>query len=241
MFDNSEPQSDACAVLGSRLLRDCPEVKLLVTHRESLGVEGETIFTVPTLSVPTAAPRGAGDAAASEAVRLFCERARAASPAFELTDTNAAAVAEICRRLDGIPLALELAATRVKLLGVEQIRARLDDRFKLLARAGAGPPSRQQTVLAVIQWSWDHLLPPEQDLLRRLAVFTGGWTLERAAAVCSETGDEFEVLDLLTRLVERSLVVVQHRLDHGTRYRFLESVWRFALEKLEQLPDRDLL
>jgi non-specific serine/threonine protein kinase len=117
---------------------------------------------------------------------------------------------------------------------VEQIRARLGDRFKLLTRSGTGAPSRQQTVLAVIQWSWDHLLEPEQDLLRRLAVFTGGWTLERAAAVCTETGDEFEVLDLLTRLVERSLVVVQHGLDHGTRYRFLESVWRFALQQLEQ-------
>jgi tetratricopeptide (TPR) repeat protein len=191
--------------------------------------------------VPTAVPRGAADAAASEAVRLFCERARAALPAFELTDANAAVVAEICRRLDGIPLALELAATRVKLLGVEQIRARLDDRFKLLARSGSGAPSRQQTVLAVIQWSWDHLLAPEQDLLRRLGVFTGGWTLERATAVCSESGDEFEVLDLLTRLVERSLVVVQHAVSSGTRYRFLESVWRFALGKLDTDPEQPQL
>ena len=243
MFDNAETQNDACATLAARLLRDCPELKLLVTHRETLGIDGETTFTVPTLSVPAATSRAA-EAAASEAVRLFCERARAAQPAFELTDANAGAVAEICRRLDGIPLALELAATRVKLLGVEQIRARLDDRFKLLARAGApgaagsGAPSRQQTVLAVIQWSWDHLLPPEQDLLRRLAVFTGGWTLERATAVCSESGDEFEVLDLLTRLVERSLVVVQHAVSTGTRYRFLESVWRFALEKLDADPEQ---
>src|SRR6185436_19788950 len=173
MLDNAETQNEACASLAARLLRECKELKLLVTHRESLGIEGETAFTVPT-----PVPRGAADAAASEAVRLFCERARAALPAFELTDANAAVVAEICRRLDGIPLALELAATRVKLLGVEQIRARLDDRFKLLARSGSGAPSRQQTVLAVIQWSWDHLLPPEQDLLRRLGVFTGGWTLE---------------------------------------------------------------
>jgi non-specific serine/threonine protein kinase len=238
MLDNAETQNEACAALVTRLIRDCPDVKLLVTHRESLGVEGETPFTVPTLSVPAAAPRGAADAARSEAVRLFTERARAALPAFELTDANTAAVAEICRRLDGIPLALELAATRVKLLGVEQIRARLDDRFKLLARAGGGAPSRQQTVLAVIQWSWDHLLPPEQDLLRRLAVFTGGWTLERATAVCTESGDEFEVLDLLTRLVDRSLVVVQHAVSSGTRYRFLESVWRFALEKLDADPEQ---
>jgi predicted ATPase len=241
MLDNAETQNEACASLAARLLRECKELKLLVTHRESLGIEGETAFTVPTLSVPTAVPRGAADAAASEAVRLFCERARAALPAFELTDANAAVVAEICRRLDGIPLALELAATRVKLLGVEQIRARLDDRFKLLARSGSGAPSRQQTVLAVIQWSWDHLLAPEQDLLRRLGVFTGGWTLERATAVCSESGDEFEVLDLLTRLVERSLVVVQHAVSSGTRYRFLESVWRFALGKLDTDPEQPQL
>ena len=245
LLDNAEAQSEACAALAVRLLRDCPEVKLLVTHRESLGMEGETIFTVPALAVPAVAPRRARDAEASDAVRLFCERARAASPAFELTDANAAAVAEICRRLDGIPLALELAATRVKLLGVEQIRAKLDDRFKLLARTAPSgsraAPSRQQTVLAVIQWSWDHLLPPEQDLLRRLAVFTGGWTLERAAALCSDAGDEFEVLDLLTRLVERSLVVVQHAVSTGTRYRFLESVWRFALEKLAADPEQPRL
>ncbi|HXS81145.1 MAG TPA: protein kinase [Methylomirabilota bacterium] len=241
VLDNAETQNAACADLAARLLRDCRDVKLLVTHRESLGIDGETTFTVPTLSVPTSAPRSADEAATSEAVRLFCERARAAQPAFELTDANAAAVAEICRRLDGIPLALELAATRVKLLGVEQIRARLGDRFKLLARSGTGAPSRQQTVLAVIQWSWDHLLPPEQDLLRRLAVFTGGWTLERATAVCSDSGDEFEVLDLLTRLVERSLVVVQHAVSTGTRYRFLESVWRFALEKLDADPEQPQL
>ncbi|HVQ26867.1 MAG TPA: hypothetical protein VMV01_16880, partial [Planctomycetota bacterium] len=168
-------------------------------------------------------------------------RARAAAPAFALTDENAADVAEICRRVDGIPLALELAAARVRMLSVEQIRSRLGDRFKLLARSGAGVPARQQTVLAVIQWSWDHLLPPEQELLRRLAVFTGGWTLERATAVCSDEGDEFEMLDLLTRLVERSLVVVQHSEDFETRYRFLESVWRFALDKLEGHLEQDML
>src|SRR5262249_34942230 len=165
LLDNAEAQGEACAALASRLIRDCRDVKVLVTHRESLAAEGATTVTVPTLSIPAGAPRGAEDAAGSEAVRLFCDRARSASPAFELTDANAAVVAEICRRLDGIPLALELAATRVRLLGVEQIHARLDDRFKLLARSGAGAPSRQQTVLAVIQWSWDHLLPPEQDLL----------------------------------------------------------------------------
>jgi non-specific serine/threonine protein kinase len=233
LLDNSESHPQACAALAAQLLAACPDVKLLVTDREPLGVEGETLFTVPTLGLPAAGVRTAAAADQSEAVRLFRERARAASAEFELTDANAATVAEICRRLDGIPLALELAAARVRLLGVEQIRARLGDRFKLLTRAGGGAPSRHQTVLAVIQWSWDHLLGPEQDLMRRLAVFTGGWTLERATAVCSADGDEFEVLDLLTRLAERSLVVLQRAVDGSVRYQFLESVWRFALEKLE--------
>ncbi len=233
LLDNAETHPAACAGLAREILAACPEVRMLVTHRESLAVDGETLYVVPTLGVPGARVRTADEAAASEAVRLFGERARAASPAYELTDANAAAVAEICRRLDGIPLALELAAARVRLLGVEQIRARLGDRFKLLTRAGGGAESRQQTVLAMIQWSWDHLLPPEQDLMRRLAVFTGGWTLDRAATVCAEGGDEFEVLDLLTRLVERALVVVRHGEGGITRYEFLESVWRFALERLE--------
>jgi non-specific serine/threonine protein kinase len=175
-----------------------------------------------------------------ESVALFVERARATQPSFSLTPADAADVVEICRRLDGIPLALELAAARVRLLGVAQIRARLGDRFKLLARPGGGV-SRQQTVLATIQWSWDHLLPPEQDLMRRLAVFTGGWTLERATAVVSDSGDEFEVLDLLTRLVERSLVVVERPAATAARYRFLESVHQFALERLQAHADHELM
>jgi non-specific serine/threonine protein kinase len=241
LFDNAETHAQACAALVTELLRGCPELKLLVTDREPLAVEGETLFTVPTLGVPAAGVRTAAAAEQSEAVRLFRERARAASAEFELTDANAATVAEICRRLDGIPLALELAAARVRLLGVEQIKARLGDRFKLLTRSGGGAPSRQQTVLAVIQWSWDHLLAPERDLFRRLAVFTGGWTLERATAVCDEQGDEFEVLDLLTRLAERSLVVLQRAEDGSVRYRFLESVWRFGLEQLETHLEHEAL
>jgi predicted ATPase len=233
LFDNAETHAQACADLATQLLRACAEVKLLVTDREPLGIEGETLFTVPPLGVPAAGVRTAATANLSEAVRLFRDRARAASAEFELTDANAATVAEICWRLDGIPLALELAAARVRLLGLGQIKARLGDRFKLLTRSGGGAPSRQQTVLAVIQWSWDHLLAPERDLFRRLAVFTGGWTLERATAVCDENGDEFQVLDLLTRLAERSLVVLQRAEDGSVRYRFLESVWRFALEQLE--------
>ena len=233
VLDNAETHPGACMALASELLAHGTNMKVLVTSREPLGAAGEVIYTVPALGVPGTSARSAAAAEKSEAVRLFCERARAASQDFQLNDANAGAVAEICRRLDGIPLALELAAARVRLLGVDQIRARLGDRFKLLTRSGGGAPSRQQTVLAVIQWSWDHLLEPEQDLMRRLAVFTGGWTLERATAVCSDHGDEFEVLDLLTRLAERALVVLQRAADGSVRYRYLESVWRFALEKLE--------
>jgi len=241
VLDNAETHLAASAALAVALLGGCADVKVLVTSREPLASEAETIYAVPSLGLPGRQVRTAAEAAASEAVRLFVERARAAAPAFALTDQNAADVADICRRVDGIPLALELAAARVRMLSVDQIRARLGDRFKLLARSGAGTPGRQQTVLAVIQWSWDHLLQPEQDLLRRLAVFNGGWTLERATAVCSDDADEFAMLDLLTRLVERSLVVVQHGGDLDTRYRFLESVWRFAQDRLEGHLEQDLL
>jgi len=241
LLDNAETHAAACAALASAVLAAAPGVRVLATSREPLAIEGETLYPVPSLELPGRQVRTAQQASRSEAVRLFCERARASAPAFELRDENAPAVVEICRRLDGNPLALELAAARVRMLGIEQVRARLVDRFKLLTRSGAGTPTRQQAVFAVIQWSWDHLLPPEQDLMRRLAVFTGGWTLERAARVCSDTGDEFEVLDLLTRLVERSLVVVQHDETLDVRYRFLESVWRFALERFETHLERDLL
>ena len=237
LFDNCESHLAACATLASQLVTSCRELRLIATSREPLGVEGENVYTVPLMGSP---PPGATDVATVgryESVQLFVERARQASPAFEFDDSNAGAVAEVCRRLDGIPLAIELAAARVRLLPVAQIRARLGERFKLLTRAAGAGPDRQQTVRAAIQWSWDQLLPPEQTLMARLAVFHGGWTLERATAVCSEAHDEFEMLDLLTRLVERSLVVVERSPRGDTRYRFLESVWRFALEQLASRPD----
>ena len=234
VLDNCEHVIAGVHAFVLALLKGCEEIRLLATSREALGAAGETVFAVPTLSLPSAAEgRGAAAAASSEAVQLFVERAAAALPGFALEDAHASAVAEICRRLDGIPLAIELAAARVKVLGVEQIRARLDDRFRLLTAGARGAVPRQQTLRATIQWSWDHLAAPEQDLLRRLAVFAGGWTLERAAITVGEQTDEFEVLDLITRLVEKSLVVVEPGPAGATRYRFLESVWRFALEMLE--------
>ncbi|TMQ73800.1 MAG: hypothetical protein E6K81_02895 [Candidatus Eisenbacteria bacterium] len=234
VVDNCEEVLGGAAALASAVLRACPASRVLATSRQALGLEGETVLAVPPLEVPSAGGVTEVEPLRDcEAVQLFMERAIAAKPDFALTTANAPAIAELCRRLDGIPLALELAAGRIRMLGVEQIRDRLEDRFKLLARPGSDAPSRRQTVKAVIQWSWDHLLRPEQDLMRRLAVFKGGWTLERATAVCSESGDEFEVLDLLTRLVERSLVVVDRSASGEARYRFLESVWRFALDALD--------
>jgi predicted ATPase/serine/threonine protein kinase len=242
VLDNCEEVLEGAATLAAALLRSCPATRVIATSRQALGLEGETVFMVPALAIPAAAEAASPESLRGfEAVELFVDRARAARPEFELTGANAPAVAEICRRLDGIPIALELAAARIRMLDVEEIRTRLHDRFKLLARPGGDPQSRRHTVKAVIQWSWDHLLAPERDLMRRLAVFTGGWTLERAARVCSESEDEFELLDLLTRLVERSLVVVDRPPAGLVRYRFLESVWRFALEQLEAHEEQTTL
>ncbi|MFN7915819.1 MAG: protein kinase [Vicinamibacterales bacterium] len=241
VFDNAETQLDACATLADALLAGSPSITLVVTSRQPLGVDTETTFLVPTLGVPPASTATAADALTFESVELFVQRARVAMPAFDLSDLNVHDVVEICRRLDGIPLALELAAARLRMLAIGQVRARLDDRFRLLTRGSSGAPTRQQAVLTVVQWSWDQLQAPEQDLLRRLAVFTGGWTLAHAVEVCSDSGDEFEILDLLTRLAERSMIVVRHEDGALPRYGFLETVWKFALGKLEAHPEYDAL
>ncbi len=239
LLDNAEHVLAACADAAERLLAACPNLALVVTSREPLALPGETIAPVGTLSLPPArAAVTAAGVAATDAGALFAERASQAHPGFALTDANAGAIAEICRRLDGIPLALELAAARVRMLGPEQIRARLDDRFRLLTGGQRTALPRQQTLLAALQWSHDHLHPDEQELFRSLAVFAGGWTLEQAVAVCDPGGDEFELLDRLTRLVDKSLVVVESSAD-PTRYRFLESVRHFALDRLAEADGGD--
>ena len=225
VIDNCEHVLEGIQRLVRALLAACPRVRLAGDQPRAAGpsrARRSTRFrrSPPEVARPTPSPE-----------RRFgapVRRARNGERPEFTWSAHAGDVIEICRRLDGIPLALELAAARVRVLGVAQIRARLGDRFKLLARAGGAGPSRQQTVHATIQWSWDHLLPPERDLMRRLAVFTGGWTLERATAVVSDDHEEFEVLDLLTRLVERSLVVVERTSSGITRYRFLESVHQSA-------------
>jgi predicted ATPase/DNA-binding NarL/FixJ family response regulator len=225
-LDNCEHLLEACARLCRRLLAAAPDLRLLATSREPLRVAGETIWQVPPLAVASA------NGSASEAVQLFTERAAAIAPDFTLTPANKDAVAAICRSLDGIPLAIELAAARVRALSVEQIRMRVADRFALLTTGDRAAAPRQQTLRAAIDWSHDLLTDREQALLRRLSVFAG-WSLEMAEAVCT---DELvlasAVLDTVAALVDKSLVVREPEALGQARFRMLDTVREYAAEKL---------
>ncbi|MFN8473690.1 MAG: adenylate/guanylate cyclase domain-containing protein [Anaerolineae bacterium] len=234
LLDNCEHLVEACARLADTLLRVCPLLRVVASSREALGISGETIFRVPALSLPDADGATTDALRCSEAAQLFVERAAAAQPRFALTDRNAGAVAQICRRLDGIPLALELAAARVRVLSAEQIAARLDDRFRLLTGGSRTALPRQQTLRALIDWSYDLLPDEERALLRRLSVFVGGWTLEAAEAV---TGDP-DTLDRLAQLVDKSLVQVDE--DGGdARYGLLETIRQYARDRLLEAGDAE--
>ncbi len=243
VLDNCEHVVEQAAQLAELLLRTAPELRILATSREPLSIDGETLWAVPPLGVP-----GSTDLAimaGSDAVRLFVTRAAASARGFALDAGNAPAIAQLCRRLDGIPLALELAATRVRVLGVQGVVARLDDRFRLLASGQRGAPQRQQTLMAVIDWSWELLTEPERVALRRLAVHSDGCTLEAAETVCGSGAAEsgsgvagLDVLDVLARLVDRSLVVVVDGAA-GVRYRLLESVADYCLAKLADAGELD--
>ncbi|QKW43945.1 AfsR/SARP family transcriptional regulator [Streptomyces microflavus] len=229
VLDNCEHVVDAAAELTELLLRTAPGLRVLATGQEPLGLAGEAMFLVEPLEP-------------ADAVRMFMERAAAAAPGFP-RDPDAPeaperrAVAEICRRLDGIPLALELAATRVRALGVRELAERLNDRFRVLTFGQRGAPARQQTLRAVIDWSWELLSAPERIVLRRLAAHSDGCDLAAAEAVCAGDGvARDEVLDLVTRLVDRSLVVVVGG-PSGPRYRLLESVAAYATERLHEMED----
>jgi predicted ATPase/DNA-binding CsgD family transcriptional regulator len=233
LLDNCEQVVEACAELADRLLRACPELKVITTSREPLGIAGETTWLVPSLTTPdpsmlATAREPAAALEQHEAVRLFVERARAARPNFRVNDDNAFALAQICHRLDGIPLAIELAAARVKGLSLEQIAARLDQRFELLTGGSRTALPRQRTLRAMTDWSYDLLTADEQALLRRLAVFGNGWTLDAAEAVCREG-----VFDGLMRLIDKSLVVT-HGDSGNLRYSYLETVRQYAEEKLRE-------
>jgi predicted ATPase/class 3 adenylate cyclase/DNA-binding CsgD family transcriptional regulator/tetratricopeptide (TPR) repeat protein len=230
IFDNCEHLIDAAAHLTDTLLRTCPTVTILATSREPLGIDGETSWRVPSLSLPTAADQDVVSVSTSEAVRLFCDRAALHRPGFVLAPEIAPSVAQICIRLDGIPLAIELAAARVRALSPAQIADGLADRFRLLTGGSRTSLPRQRTLEASVDWSYNMLAADEQMLLRRLSVFAGGFTLEYAEAVCSDdTLDRHRVLDVLSRLVDRSLVQSD---DDGDRFGILETIRDYARRKL---------
>ena len=236
VLDNCEHLIEACAEISNSLLRACPNLRILASSREALGVPGEAPYRVPSLKLP--GPDALDDLEefeAIEAVQLFTERAKTALADFALTSDNAPVVARICQRLDGIPLAIELAAVRVKMLSVEQISERLDDRFRLLTGGSRTALPRQQTLRALIDWSYGLLNDKEKTLLRRLSVFTNGWDLEAAEAVCAdEKIDSYEILDLLTSLVDKSLVITEQTeigVRYHIRYRRLETIRQYAREK----------
>ena len=234
VLDNCEQVIHGCADAAKRLLQAGARVKVLASSRDYLRIAGETTYQVPTLSVPKKQiPLDA--LAQHEAVRLFVDRAAAAMRGFGLTEQNAAAVADICSCLDGIPLAIELAAARVRALSVQAIAARLSDRFRLLVTGDQTVLPRQRTLRALIDWSYDLLTEQERALFQRLSVFAGGWTLEAAEVVCADDGlVKADVLDLLTHLVDKSLVVME---ISGERYRMLDTVRHYAQEKLAETGD----
>jgi predicted ATPase/class 3 adenylate cyclase len=228
ILDNCEHLIDACALLATTLLSACPDLKILPSSREALGVSGEIAYRVPSLSLPDVHAATPRTLIQSEAVRLFVERAQATQPGFALTTQNMAVVAQICQRLDGIPLALELAAARLRLFTVEQIATRLDDRFRLLTGGSRMALPRQQTLRALIDWSYDLLSEAERRALGRLSVFVGGWTFEAAEVVLGP-----DALDLLSHLVDKSLVVAEESAQGGERrYRLLETIRQYARDKL---------
>jgi predicted ATPase/DNA-binding XRE family transcriptional regulator len=238
ILDNCEHLMAQASEAAEKVLRECPGVRIIATSREPLRVSGEYRYRLPSLDVPSAKEAtgiDAGTAGRYESIALFENRAKAADHSFALTDKNAAYVAEICRRLDGIPLAIELAAARVTLLTVQAINDRLDDRFRLLAGGVRNALPRQQTMRATIDWSYELLAEREKRVFEHLSVFVNGFTLEGAVAVASGASlDELDVIDALTSLVEKSLVVGEPD-RHGMRYRMLESSRAYARQKLDAI------
>ncbi len=238
VLDNCEHLPQACADLARQLLQAGPGLRVLATSREPLRVSGEASHPLAVLALPGPQASAAREVAdESEAVQLFVARARAVQPGFVLTAQNWASVAAICRRLDGIALAIELAAARVRSMSVDSIAERLGDRFHLLSQGDRTALPRQQTLRALIDWSYDLLAEPERALLRRLAVFAGGWTLEAAEAVGSvDAGHTHEVADLLGRLVEKSMVESE---VGAQRYRLLQTVRQYAQDRLDETGKAD--
>jgi non-specific serine/threonine protein kinase len=246
LLDNCEHLVKASAKLAEALLHACPQLRILATSREALGIEGEVAFSVPPLSLPEASPNTSfATLMQAEAVRLFADRAATAMPEFAVLPHNIGAVVQICARLDGIPLAIELAAARVKALTIEQVAVRLDDRFSLLTGGSRTALPRHHTLRAMIDWSHNLLAEDERGLLRRLSVFVGGCTLEAAEAVCADPSPQgiqpAAVLDLLAQLVNKSLVIAHREPEQQARYRLLETIREYALERLAQSGELEAL
>ena len=229
ILDNCEHLLEACAALVDTLLKNCPRLKILATSRQALGILGEIQYRLPSLELPDT-HQTLKRLKDYESMRLFEERAQLAQLDFQLTEENAASVAQICSRLDGIPLAIELAAARVNIFSTAQIAARLADRFKLLTGGSRSALPRQQTLRASIDWSWNLISDSERALLRRLTVFAGGWTLEAAESVCSGEGAE-NVPELLAELVAKSLVMVKRKPGCERRFHLHEIIRQYAYEK----------
>lgn len=270
LLDNCEHLLSTVAPFTHQLIQSCPKLRILATGREALGLPGETAWRVPSMALPEpGAKPTVEELSRFEAVRLFMERVTAIQPNFSLTEQNAPFVQQICQRLDGLPLAIELAAARARVLSVEQLAARLDDRFRLLTGGSRTALPRQQTLRALIDWSYDLLSEPEKTLARRLSVFSGGWTLEAAEAVCKDEGgrrkDEShpasdssliphasslevhpssfrlhpsDVRDLLTALVEKSLVI-EEEMGGVSRYRLLETIRQYCRDRLVEAGEAD--
>jgi predicted ATPase/class 3 adenylate cyclase len=244
ILDNCEHLVEPAAAIVSAILRGCPSVTVLASSRQGLGISGEETFRVPSLSLPSEEELATLDAEKARdfgAIALFVERAVSADKRFALTDENARVIGEIVRRLDGIPLAIELAAPRIKLLSPPQLRQRLDERFRILTGGSRDALPRQQTLRALIDWSYDLLDERERALFRRVGIFVDGFTFEAASAVCTDaTLDENDVFDVLASLVEKSLLVAEVSAE-ATRYRLLESTRAYALDKLAATAELDVL
>jgi len=240
ILDNCEHLINDCANLAERLLSNCPTLKIISTSREALNCSGEQTYKVPTLSLPNTYINNTPENLTQfESVRLFIERALSVNTNFQLNNNNAPALAEICRRLDGIPLAIELAAARIKVLTLEQILNRLGDRFRLLSRGTRTALPRQQTLRALIDWSYDLLSEDEKILWNRLSVFNGGWTLESAEEICSDDEiNKSEILDLLSQLVEKSIIIYDEVMD---RYKILETIKQYGKEKLKNSNQSEII
>ncbi|MGP3964276.1 ATP-binding protein [Nonomuraea sp. 3N208] len=236
LLDNCEHLLDECAAMVETLMRSAPGLRILATSRQALGVVGERTLPLPTMSVPDADGAGPSVEAMgrSDAVRLFAERAKAVLPGFEVTDANRDSVAWICRRLDGMPLAIELAAVRLRAISVQQLLDRLDDRFRLLTTGSRTALPRQQTLRALIDWSHALCTEPERLLWSRLSVFSGGLDLEAAEQVCGGDGIAVEeIIDLVNGLVDKS-VLAREELQNGVRYRLLETIRQYGRERLRE-------